>query len=65
MNTDQLGLELEVSSHRNLSFLAENTTPATVHSISNTIHSYTVQLVISMSRKIVDPMYVCLKEFNG
>jgi len=65
LNTDQLGLELEVPSTRTLSFQGEKTTLASVRSTNNTTHSYTVQPIISMSGKIVGPVYVCLKEANG
>lgn len=65
LNTDQLCLALEIPSTRTLSFLGEKTTLATVRSINNTTHNYTVQPIISISGKIIGPVYVCLKEVNG
>jgi hypothetical protein len=65
LNTDQSGLRLEFPSTRTLSYRGEKTTLATVRSINATTHSYTVQPTISMSGKIVGPIYLCLKEING
>ena len=64
-NTAQSGLRLQFPSTRNLSYQGEKTTIATVRSINATTHSYTVQPTISMSGKIVGPIYLCLKEVNG
>lgn len=65
LNTDQSGLQLEFPSNRTLSYQGEKTTLATVRSINATTHSYTIQPTISMSGKIVGPIYLCLKETNG
>jgi hypothetical protein len=65
LNTDQSGLRLEFPSSRTLSYRGEKTTLAAVRSINATTHSYTVQPMISMSGKIVGPIYLCLKEING
>ena len=64
-NTDQSGLQLEFPSKQTLSYRGEKTTIATVCSINATTDSYTVQPTISMSGKIVGPIYLCLKEVNG
>jgi hypothetical protein len=65
LNTDQSGLRLEFPSTRTLSYRGEKTTLSAVRSINATTHSYTVQPMISMSGKIVGPVYLCLKEING
>ena len=65
LNTDQSGLELEIHSNRTLSHQGEKITLSAVRSINETTHSYTVQPMISLSGKIVDPIYLCLKEPKG
>ena len=42
LNTDQSGLQLKMFSNRTLSHEGEKLTLATVRSINNTTHSYTV-----------------------
>ena len=64
LDTDQLGLELEVSSSWTPIFRSDKTTLATVRSIINTIHRCSVQSIVSIRGKIVDPVYVYLKEVN-
>ena len=61
LNTDQLGLELELHSNRTLSHKGEKTTVASVRSINGTTHSYTVQQIISLGEHLVGPVFVCLK----
>ena len=63
--TDRSGLEFEIHSNRTLSHQGEKTTLSAVHSINETTHSYTVQSMISLSGKIVGPIYLCLKEPKG
>ena len=65
LNTDQSGLQLEMFSNRTLSHEGEKLTPATVRSINNTTHSYTVQPIITMSGKLIRPLFLCLKENSG
>ena len=65
LNIDQSGLEFEIHSNRTLSHQGEKTTLSAVRSINETTHSYTVQPMISLSGKIVGPIYLCLKEPEG
>ena len=65
LNTDQSGLHLEMFSNRTLSYQGEKLTLATVRSVNNTTHSYTVQPTISMSGAVVGPLFLCLKEESG
>jgi Tc5 transposase C-terminal domain/Tc5 transposase DNA-binding domain/DDE superfamily endonuclease len=65
LNTDQSGLQLEIFSNRTLSYQGEKLTLATVRSINNTTHSYTVQPTITMSGALVGPLFLCLKEESG
>ena len=65
LNTNQSGLEFEIHSNRTLSHQGEKTTLSAVRSINETTHSYTVQPMISLNRKIVGPIYLCLKEPKG
>ena len=65
LNTDQTGLQLELRSTRTLSHQGEKMTLVTVRSTNETTHSYTIQPTISMSGKIVGPVYLCLKEPGG
>ncbi len=55
LNTDQVGLELELHSTRALSHDGENVTVARVRSKHATTHSYTVQPMISLAGKLVGP----------
>jgi len=65
LNTDQSGLELEIHSSRTLSHRGERTTLSTVRSKNATTHSYTVQPMISLSGKVIGPVFLCLKEPGG
>ncbi|CAF1184809.1 unnamed protein product [Adineta ricciae] len=65
LNTDQAGPQLEFPSTRTLSYQREKTTLATVRSVNAITHSYTVQTTITMSGKILGPVYICLKEVIG
>ena len=65
LNTDQSGLEFKIHSNRTLSHQGEKTTLSAVRSINETTHSHTVQPMISLSEKIVGPVYLCLKEPKG
>ena len=59
LNTDQSGLQLVMFSNRTLSHEDEKLTLATVRSINNTTHSYTVQSIITMSGKLIEPLFSC------
>jgi len=65
LNTDQSGLELEVHSNRTLTHQGEKTTLSTVRSKNATTHSYIVQPMISLSGKVIGPVFLCLKEPGG
>ena len=65
LNTDQSGLELEVYSNRTLSMKGEKITLGLVGSVHNTMHSYTVQPLISLSGHQIGPLFLCLKEPSG
>lgn len=65
LNTDQVGLELELHSTRTLSHVGEDVTLARVRSKNATTHSYTIQPMISLAGKLVGPVFLCLKEPNG
>ena len=65
LNIDQSGLQLEMFSNRTLSFRGENITVSAVRSVHNTSHSYTVQPMITMSGRLIGPLFLCLKEGSG
>ena len=65
LNTNQSGFEFEIHSNRTLSRQGEKTTLSAVRSINEITHNYTVQPMISLSGKIVGPIYLCLKEPKG
>ena len=65
LNTDQIGIELELHSNRTLAYQGEKITVASVRSINATTHSYTVQQTISLGGHLIGPVSVCLKEIKG
>ena len=65
LNTDQVGLELELHSTRTLLYEGEKFTMARVRSKNAVTHSYTVQPMISAAGKLVGPVFLCLKEPRG
>jgi len=65
LNTDKSGLEFEINSSRTLSYHGDKITLATVRSKNASTHSYTVQLMISLSDKLVGPVLLCLTEPTG
>ena len=65
LNTDQMGLELEMHSTRTLSHQGEKITLARVKSKNSTTHSYTIQPMISLAGQLVGPIFLCLKEPKG
>ena len=52
-------------SNHTLSHEGAKLTLATVHSINNTTHSYTVPPITTMSGKLIGPLFLCLKENPG
>jgi hypothetical protein len=65
INTDQSGIQLEFHSTRTLSYKGERTTPLTVRSKNAVTHSFTVQPCVSLTGKLVGPLFLCLKESTG
>ena len=65
INTDQVGLELEIHSTRTLSHKGEHVTLARVRSKNATTHSYTIQPMITLAGQLLGPVYICLKEPKG
>ncbi|CAF3336965.1 unnamed protein product [Rotaria socialis] len=65
LNIDQVGLELELHSNRTFSYEGEKVTMVRVRSKHLTTHSYTIQPMISAARKLVGPLFLCLKEPKG
>ena len=62
LNTDQSRFEYEITSNRKLSMTGEKTTEATVASVAFTAHSYTIQILISMSGRLAKKLYICFQE---
>ncbi|CAF3411410.1 unnamed protein product [Rotaria sp. Silwood2] len=65
INTDQSGIQLEFHSTRTLSYKGETTTALTVRSKNAITHSFTVQPCVSLSGKLVGPLFLGLKESTG
>ncbi|CAF2057276.1 unnamed protein product [Rotaria magnacalcarata] len=65
LNTDQVGLELELHLSRTLSYEGEKATMARVRSKNATTYSCTIQPMISAAGKLVGPLFLCLKESKG
>ncbi|CAF2069214.1 unnamed protein product [Rotaria magnacalcarata] len=65
LNTDQVGLELELHFSRTLSYEGEKATMARVRSKNATTYSCTIQPMISAAGKLVGPLFLCLKESKG
>ena len=64
-NTDQSRFEYEITSNRTLSMTGEKTTEATVASVASSTHSYTIQVLISMSGRLAMKFYICFQEGGG
>ncbi len=62
LNTDEVGLELEIHSTRTLSHEGKHVTLARVGSKNATTHSHTIQPMISVAGQLVGPHFLCLKE---
>ncbi|CAF3901248.1 unnamed protein product [Rotaria sp. Silwood1] len=65
LNTDQIGLELELHGDRTLTYSGEKSTWDSVRSLGATTHSYTIQPTITMGGCVLNPLYMCLKEVSG
>ena len=65
LNSDQVGINLEVVGHRTLTYVGEQSTWGSVRSVINTSHSYTIQSTITLNRTVFGPLYACLKEPSG
>lgn len=65
INTDQSGIQIELSSTRTLSHKGEKATALSVRSKNAITHSFTVQPCISLSGKPVGPLFLCLREPSG
>ncbi|CAM4778789.1 unnamed protein product [Rotaria magnacalcarata] len=65
LNTDQVGINLELVGNRTLTHMGEQSTWCSVRSTNNTTHSYTIQSTIALNGTVFGPLYVCLKEPSG
>ena len=65
LNTDQVGINIELYNNRTLTYMGESSTWNSVRSIYNTTHSYTIQNIITMRGTVFGPLYLCLKEPTG
>jgi hypothetical protein len=65
LNTDQMGMNLEFASKRTLSVKGEKDTYGRVQRINPTKHSFTVQMMISLSGGLAPRLLVCFYEPNG
>ena len=65
LNTDQVGINIELYNNRTLAYMRVSSTWNSVRSLYNTTHSYTIQNIITMRRTVFGPLYLCLKEPTG
>ena len=65
LNTNQVGINIELYNNRTLTYMGESSTWNSVRSVYNTTHSYTTQNIITMRRTVFGPLYLCLKEPTG
>ncbi|CAF3591634.1 unnamed protein product [Rotaria sp. Silwood1] len=65
LNTDQVGINLELVGNRTLTHMGEQSTWCSVRSTNNTTHFYTIQSTIALNGTVFGPLYVCLKEPTG
>lgn len=65
MNSDQFGFNYEFYSTRILSNVGKKKILQLVQSVSNTTHSYTIQLIITAASRLLSPMLICLQEVTG
>ena len=65
LNTDQVGINIELYNNPTLTYMGESSTWNSVRSVYNTTHSCTIQNIITMRRNVFGPLYLCLKEPTG
>ena len=65
LNTDQSRFEYESTSNMTLSTTGEKSTEATVASVASTLHSCTIQVLISMSGRLAKKVCICFQEADG
>ena len=65
LNTDQVGINIELYNNRTLTYMGESSIWNSARSVYNTTHSYTIQNIITMRRIVFGPLYLCLKEPTG
>ena len=65
LNTDQVGIELEMHSTRTLSYKGEDVTTARLRLKNATTHSYIIQPIITLASQLLGPVFTCLKEPKG
>ena len=65
LNTDQVGINIELYNNRTLTYMGESSTWNSVRLVYNTTHSYTIQNIITMRGTVFGSLYVCLKEPTG
>lgn len=65
LNTDQSGFNYLLKSNRMLAIKGEKTTVAKTESKNKMTHSYTIQPIITLSGKLMSPLYICLQEIGG
>ncbi|CAF4040341.1 unnamed protein product, partial [Rotaria sp. Silwood1] len=65
LNTDQIGVELEVHGGRTLTHSGEKSTWGSVRSLWAATHAYTIQPITTMDGCVLNPLYMCLKEVSG
>ena len=65
LNIDQLGIKLESHSKWTLTYSGRKFTWASVQSTGASIHSFTIQPMITMHGSVIDQLYVCLKGPKG
>lgn len=64
-NTDQCGINIELTSGRSLDIIGTKKVVKAVGSVAATTHSYTIQPVISKDGRLLSPMFVCWQETTG
>ena len=65
LNTDQVGINIELYNNRTLTYIGESSTWNSVRSVYNTTHSDTIQNIITMRRTVFGSLNLCLKEPTG
>ena len=60
LNTDQSRFEYEITSTRTQSMTGQKTTE--VASVASITHSYTIQVLISISGRLAKKLYICFQE---